>query len=59
MRETKMSSKDKFRGTFVGTAIYVAPEMLEDSVSGPFSDLWALGVVIFFIVTNGSIPWGP
>jgi len=35
------------RGTFVGTPLYVAPEMLESNHSGPFTDLWALGCIIF------------
>ena len=37
----------KARGTFVGTPLYCAPEMLENNQSGLFSDLWALGVIIF------------
>lgn len=35
------------RGTFVGTPLYASPEMLNDSTSGPFSDLWALGVIVY------------
>lgn len=35
------------RGTFVGTPQYVAPEMLEDSTSGTFTDLWALGCILY------------
>jgi NIMA (never in mitosis gene a)-related kinase len=31
----------------VGTPFYVAPEMLESSISGLFSDLWALGCIIY------------
>ena len=37
----------KTRGTFVGTPLYCAPEMLETNQSGFFSDLWALGVIIY------------
>ena len=44
------------RGTFVGTALYTAPEMLLSNTSGPFSDLWALGVIIFQMLT-GNVPW--
>jgi len=44
------------RGTFVGTPLYASPEMLSNSVSGPFTDLWALGVIVYFIVT-GEPPW--
>ena len=35
------------RGTFVGTPLYATPEMLDASVSGPFTDLWALGVITY------------
>ena len=40
----------------MGTPLYVAPEMLYESASGPFTDLWALGVIIYEIVC-GSSPW--
>jgi len=45
------------RGTFVGTPLYVSPEMLTGEISGPFTDLWALGLVIYFIATKGEVPW--
>ena len=35
------------RGTFVGTPLYASPEMLNDSSSGPFTDIWALGVIVY------------
>ena len=35
------------RGTFVGTPLYVSPEMLKDNISTPGSDLWALGCIIY------------
>ena len=44
------------RGTFVGTPLYASPEMLDSSVSGPFTDLWALGVIVYQII-NGEVPW--
>mmetsp|Transcript_18756 Transcript_18756/g.28807 ORF Transcript_18756/g.28807 Transcript_18756/m.28807 type:complete len:122 (+) Transcript_18756:1145-1510(+) len=44
------------RGTFVGTPLYASPEMLNNSVSGPFTDLWALGVIVYLIVV-GEPPW--
>ena len=39
--------KKKKRDSFVGTPLYLAPEMLSDSKSLPASDLWTLGVVIY------------
>jgi serine/threonine protein kinase len=45
-------SKKKKRGTFVGTPFYCAPEMLENNDSGLFSDLWALGCIIFEMCTG-------
>ena len=44
------------RGTFVGTPLYATPEMLESSISGPFTDLWALGVIAYQIIV-GETPW--
>ena len=31
----------------MGTPFYCAPEMLESNLSGLFSDLWALGCIIY------------
>lgn len=31
----------------MGTRLYVAPEMLDHTLSGAFSDFWALGVILF------------
>lgn len=36
-----------YRGTFVGTPLYVAPEMLKESISGVPTDLWALGCILY------------
>jgi serine/threonine protein kinase len=44
------------RGTFVGTPLYVAPEMLECNLSGPFTDLWALGCIIYQCLI-GEVPF--
>lgn len=35
------------RRSFVGTPLYVPPEMLENSSSGFFTDLWAIGCIIY------------
>ena len=47
-KKTKIIKK----GTFVGTPLYCAPEMLEHSKSGLFSDLWALGCIIYELTSG-------
>ena len=42
--------------TFVGTPLYVSPEMLEDTKSTPASDLWALGCIIYRMHAGSSYP---
>ena len=42
--------------TFVGTLYYVSPEMVNSKIAGPFTDLWALGVILCHMIT-GKIPW--
>ena len=44
------------RDTFVGTINYMAPETIENSVSVMETDLWALGCIIFKMVT-GRVPF--
>jgi len=41
------STRNIRKSTFVGTAMYVAPEMLQYTESGFFSDFWAIGNIIF------------
>ena len=48
--------KQERSGTFVGTPNYTSPEMLQDSISGTFTDLWSLGVIIYQIF-EGKCPW--
>lgn len=42
------------QGTFVGTPLYVAPEMLDVNQSGRFTDLWALGCIIYEMIEGQS-----
>lgn len=42
----------KKRDTFVGTPLYVSPEMLTDCRSLPASDLWGLGVILYKMLTG-------
>lgn len=45
------------KGTFVGTRDYLSPELVgELSISGPFSDLWAVGIICYQLYT-GKTPW--
>lgn len=40
------------RSTFVGTAQYLSPEVLVDGEVGPSCDYWALGAIIFQMVSG-------
>jgi serine/threonine protein kinase len=48
------NQKVQKQGTFVGTALYVAPEMLEYNNSGKYTDLWALGCIIYQMLVGKS-----
>ena len=41
-------SKD-FLHTFVGTKMYMAPEIFKENYQGDKADLWALGVILYMI----------
>ena len=45
--EDPTSQRGQARKSFVGTALYISPEMLNDNIAVPASDLWALGCIIY------------
>eukprot|EP00347_Sterkiella_histriomuscorum_P006028 403354346 len=54
----KQSDKDKVREpSFVGTPLYVAPEMLECNQAGRYTDLWALGCIIYQMLCENKTPF--
>uniref|UniRef100_A0A6G1SII1 non-specific serine/threonine protein kinase n=1 Tax=Aceria tosichella TaxID=561515 RepID=A0A6G1SII1_9ACAR len=50
-RSANATTSDR-RNSFVGTAQYVSPEMLKNREASNKSDLWALGVIIYQMITN-------
>lgn len=44
------------RGTFVGTMNYLAPEMIINNSASMATDIWALGCMIFKLIT-GNVPF--
>lgn len=54
--DEETESSPHYRGTFVGTPLYVAPEMLKETISGHFTDLWALGCILYEMAT-GDVPF--
>nr|BAJ94976.1 predicted protein [Hordeum vulgare subsp. vulgare] len=54
---SNMMSPGSFLTTYCGSPLYSSPEIiLETNYIGPEVDVWALGVIIFAMVT-GYLPW--
>ncbi|KAJ8596394.1 kinase-like protein [Rhizopogon salebrosus TDB-379] len=47
-----LEDKAERSNTFVGTAQYVAPELLESNETSKSSDLWALGCIIYQMISG-------
>ncbi|KAI5721782.1 hypothetical protein M8J77_025626 [Diaphorina citri] len=44
--------RERRRNSFVGTAQYVSPELLSDKTASPASDLWALGCIVYQMISG-------
>jgi tRNA A-37 threonylcarbamoyl transferase component Bud32 len=52
------STRDAVFTGVVGTPRYMAPEQWLDAAQGPTVDVWALGVMLFELITGGGHPSG-
>ncbi|MEZ4294572.1 MAG: serine/threonine-protein kinase [Polyangiaceae bacterium] len=50
------AEQTRFSSGFVGTPAYMSPEQVEGRAAGPAADLYALGAMLFEMVT-GDVPW--
>jgi len=41
----------------VGSPVYVAPEVVQGSDVGTPADVWGLGVILYFLLSDGRLPF--
>ncbi|KAL2741064.1 3-phosphoinositide-dependent protein kinase 1 isoform X4 [Vespula squamosa] len=51
-QQQQQQGRKERRGSFVGTAQYVSPELLTDKTASRASDLWALGCIVYQMVAG-------
>ena len=56
LEHERVQNKLCHQKTFVGTPLYISPEMIDNNTCGPFTDLWSLGIIIFEMFT-GEVPF--
>ena len=56
--DTSIKRVQRHKGTFVGTASYCAPEMLNNNQSGLYTDLWAFGTILFELSCGRKMFYG-
>ncbi|KAF4351209.1 hypothetical protein F8388_000385, partial [Cannabis sativa] len=53
----KMSDNWMTPSIVKGTKVYWAPECVEDEIQEQCSDIWALGCIVLYMLTDGSMRW--
>jgi serine/threonine protein kinase len=41
---------------YVGTPLYMAPEIISQTSIGTYSDMWSLGVILYIMLYSGEVP---
>ena len=52
--DAQLRPEDRMTSMDVGTPLYKSPEMVDDNISVPSMDLWALGCMIYEMLTGAT-----